>query len=86
MITAYTEIQHFALLDHDVNGIHDLLDRSRPVMPMKVENVDIISLKLCKRVTKGEVKTLLVVSRVVGAVATRSDLVAHVLRRELGWI
>ena len=59
------EVKNFALLDENVERVHDFFDRGGVVPPVYVEKVDIRRTQLLERGFHGHVKGLGVVPRIV---------------------
>ena len=66
------QIEHFALCDKVMKGVHDLLNRGCPIPPVHIQDIDIRGTKLLEGCLDGEVEGLGVISGVVDLV---SDLI-----------
>ena len=66
------QIEHFAQRDEMVKRVHHFLNRSGPIPPVHIQDVDVRGTKLLERFLNGDVEGLGVISGVVGLV---SDLI-----------
>ena len=66
------QIEHFALRDQVMKGVHDLLNRGGPLPPVHVQDIDVRGTKFLEGCLYGDVEGLGVISGVVDFV---SDLI-----------
>lgn len=77
------EVHDLALLDEDMEGVHDFLDGGSVVPPVEVEDIDEVSLEFAEGVANADDHVALVVAAGVGGVAL-PERVAAVVSCELG--
>ena len=63
------QIKHFSLHDQIMKRVHDLINRSGPIPPMHVQDVDVRRTQLLEGCLDGDVEGLCVISGVVHQVS-----------------